>query len=334
MIFPKGFPLQVKRFLLGNLESCHSLPGILARVPFLSGVFYRLLVQVLEKLYLEEIFCVVVLMEVLEPFVVLVGSISVGSDGLVGELLLGCSVGYQTVFEHVVAETVGSLRVLSERGKVRIGDLESTFLQFRILPLLKFLVHLLRVEKRSQSHADVEDLSRRFRVCQFNSGSAVELDVLCGWVGTVCAGGQEVALDVEQLDTESTRRWYGVGKAWVTWFGRIATCCWEGAWLGKEFALTKVWWKCIMDCECSLHNAVRSAVRAGVDMSVVIKLLPLLCIDLLGHGLDVFLFTWWRIFNALGVPSKVLAMGKVIAGGARSGSHVDFETLFAFLTGV
>jgi hypothetical protein len=203
--------------------------------------------------------------------------------------------------------------------------------------------HFGGVEERAQSHADVEDFPGGFGVGEFDGGRAVEFDVLragmmmlIGSSGRVGAGREEVSLHVEQLDAEAARGGNGVGKAGISGLGRVAAGCRVGGGLREELALAEVGWEAIVYRKRALDNAMGAAVRACIDVSVVIELLALLGIDLFDHGLDIGLFSGGNILDAFRVPSKVLSAGQVIgvvaAGSVRHVVAVAFETFSSSVT--
>jgi len=67
MVLPKSLALIIERILLRNDKACDGLPWICFRIPYLPRILNWLVIQVLAKLHLEEIFSFMRGMEVLQP---------------------------------------------------------------------------------------------------------------------------------------------------------------------------------------------------------------------------------------------------------------------------
>jgi hypothetical protein len=67
MVLPKSLALIIERILLRNDKACDGLPWIRFRIPYLPRILNRLVIQILAKLHLEEIFSFMRGMEVLQP---------------------------------------------------------------------------------------------------------------------------------------------------------------------------------------------------------------------------------------------------------------------------
>ena len=67
MILPERLPGRNKAVLLRDDNLGNSLPGILLRIPDLSGVFDGLIFEILAKLDLEEVLGLVLAMKFLQP---------------------------------------------------------------------------------------------------------------------------------------------------------------------------------------------------------------------------------------------------------------------------
>lgn len=67
MILPKSLALIIERILLRKDKACDGLLWIRFRIPYLPRILNRLVIQILAKLHLEEMFSFMRGMEVLQP---------------------------------------------------------------------------------------------------------------------------------------------------------------------------------------------------------------------------------------------------------------------------
>ena len=236
MILPERPTLVVKAVLLGDPEHGDGLPGVFFRVPDLAGILDGLVVEVLAQLDLEEVFRVVLGMEVLQPVVQDVGAVF-GADGFFEEFALRFGGGDEAVFHYVVAVAVRGLRVLPGRLEVGVSDLVASCLELGIVARFEVLVQLFLVTTMSDTKAD--DLFGRLGICKVESGCAVELNILGREVFAVL---EEIAVHVEELNSKATRVRHTIVQAWVTWLGTVTAYCWIGATFGKELTLLQVLW--------------------------------------------------------------------------------------------
>ena len=182
MIFPEILHLPVETILLGYHQRCDCLPGVFLRIPDFAGIFDGLFGEVFEKLELEEIFGVMVVVEGLQPAGKDVGGIGAGFYGFFVEFLLGDAVGYEAVFGNVVAEAEGGLAVLAGAFDVGIADGITEFLQLGVWTGFEVFVEVGLVG--AVFDAEVNDFAGGFGVGEIEGGGAVEFDVLCGNSGT------------------------------------------------------------------------------------------------------------------------------------------------------
>ena len=88
MVFPERLPSRNHTVLLGNDNLGHSLPRVFLSIPLFSSILNRLILEVLAKLYLEEILRVILGKELLQPIAQNMVGMNVGIYLLFVELLL------------------------------------------------------------------------------------------------------------------------------------------------------------------------------------------------------------------------------------------------------
>ena len=88
MVFPERLPSRNHTVLLGNDNLGHCLPRVFLSIPLFSSILNRLILEVLAKLYLEEILRVILGKELLQPIAQNMVGMNVGIYLLFVELLL------------------------------------------------------------------------------------------------------------------------------------------------------------------------------------------------------------------------------------------------------
>lgn len=258
MIFPEILHLPVEAILSGHHQRCDRLPGVFLRIPDLAGVFDGLVVEVFQQLELQQVFGVVVAVEVLEPLGEDVGGVGVGFDGFLVEFLLGGAVGDEAVFGDVVAEAEGRLAVLAGAFEVGVADGVAELLEVGVRAGFEVLVEFGLVV--AVFDAQVNDVAGGFGVGEIKGGGAVEFDVLSG---DADPAGEEVSFDVEDFHCEAARLGNAIVEAGVAWLGAVAAD--DGVFGAMvEHALFEMLWEVIMNDEFGFDDALSSGVGSFV----------------------------------------------------------------------
>ena len=241
VIFPETLRLPVEAILPGHQQRRDRLPGVFRRVPDFAGVFDRLVVEVLQQLELQQVFGVVVAVEVLEPSGEDIGGVGVGLDGFLVEFLLGGAVGDEAVFGDVVAEAEGGLAVVAGAFEVGVADGVAELLEIRVGAGLEMLVEFGWVI--AVFDAQVDDFARGFGVGEIEGEGAIEFDVLGG---DADAAGEEVSLNVEDFHCEAPGLGDAIVEAGVAGFGAVTA---DDGVFGTmvEDALFEMFWEVVMN---------------------------------------------------------------------------------------
>lgn len=258
MIFPEILHLPVEAILLGHHERCNCLPRIFLRIPDFAGVFDGLVVEVFQQLELQQVFGVVVAVEVLEPSGEDVRGVGVGLDGFLVEFLLGGAVGDEAVFGDVVAEAEGGLAVLARAFEVGVADGVAELLEVGVGAGFEVVVEFGLVI--AVFDTQVDDVAGGFGVGEIEGRGAVEFDVLGG---DIDAAGEEVSVDVEDFHCEAARLGDAIVEAGVAWLGAVAAD--DGVFSAMvEHALFEMLWEVIMNDEFAFDDALSSSVGSFV----------------------------------------------------------------------
>lgn len=258
VIFPETLHLPVEAVLPGHQQRRDRLPGVFLRVPDFAGVFDGLVVEVLQQLELQQVFGVVVAVEVLEPSGEDVGRVGVGLDGFLVKFLLGGAVGDEAVFGDVIAEAEGRLTVVAGAFEVGVADSVAEFLEIRVWAGFEMLVEFGGVVAVVDAQAD--DFARGFGVGEIEGGGAIEFDILGG---DADAAGEEVSFHVKDFHCEATGLGDAIVEAGVAGFGAVAA---DDGVFGTmvEDALFEMFWEVVMNDEFAFDNALSSSVGSLV----------------------------------------------------------------------
>jgi hypothetical protein len=165
----------------------------LLRIPNLASIFDGLIFQVLAQLDLEQVLCVMLLVEILQPSVKDIRAVC-GFDRLIIELLLCLGVGDKTILDDIVAKTVGSLGILPCGFEMGVANRIPRLLQLGVLPGLELLIQFGLIVPVLDPQVD--DFSGDLSIGQVERGRGVELDILGR---NVLARIEEFAMDIEDL---------------------------------------------------------------------------------------------------------------------------------------
>lgn len=258
VILPEILHLPVEAILFRHDQRCDRLPGVFLRIPDFAGVFDGLVVEVFQQLELQQVFGVVVAVEVLEPSGEDVGGVGVGLDGFLVEFLLGGAVGDEAVFGDVVAEAEGGLAVLARAFEVGVADGVAELLEVGVGAGFEMLVEFGLVV--AVFDAQVNDIAGGFGVGEIKGGGAVEFDVLSG---DADPAGEEVSFDVEDFHCEAARLGDAIVEARVAWLGAVAAD--DGVFGAMvEHALFEMLWEVNMNGEFAFDDALSSSVGSFV----------------------------------------------------------------------